>query len=248
MFVNVTFVFSFLLVFNQFLSVYSMKWIARNETTVYNTVPGRNEDIYLQWFNTQPLGHKRGSCLWRNVWESLHVAGCPRSSVWPLTEIPSQRPTGEQTERDKWCQIPFDPRTPAPIWPDEQTQKEACLYSMFSGHGGSLRCVESKKICILAKNWSTESSTKMDSRCNLLFARPCWKLTEASWCHHLRPSGKFTTSLQPWTVKRFASFHSCRSFPRLLADIFQLTKQPVPMARSPSSYPTTTPNSWLSHF
>ena len=68
--------------------------------------------------------------------------------------------------------------------------------------------------------------------CCLLITLDTEKLADASTSVLQVKSAR---SLQPWIVKRFFSFHACRSLLCLLTDTFQLTKQAVPAARSPHS-------------
>lgn len=122
---------------------------------------------------------------------------------------------------------------------------------VLSGHSSLLGHLKSKKICILTKSCSIESSSKKkkkDSKCNLLLRITIGNLQKLVDATAFVLQVKFATSLQLWTVRRFSSFHSHRSSPHLLSDNFQLTKQLVPAARPPSFYPTTTPNSWLPRF
>lgn len=63
---------------------------------------------------------------------------------------------------------------------------------VLSGHSSLLGHLKSKKICILTKSCSIESSSKKKKRFKMQFAvaNHHWKLTEASWCYRLCPSGK----------------------------------------------------------
>lgn len=85
----------------------------------------------------------------------------------------------------------FCPQNSSSIWPeDKQTCKEAPLsVSMFSGHRGSLGCLESKKICITTKSCSTDSSSKKNQN-----AICCWKSPLETYrsylCHYFCPSSK----------------------------------------------------------
>lgn len=117
------------------------------------------------------------------------------------------------------------------------------------GHSGSLGRVKSKKICILTKSCSIESSSKRKKKkCHLLLRITIGNLQKLVDAAAFVLQVRFATGLQLWTVRHFASFHSHRSFPRPLSDNFQLTKQLVPAARTPSFYPTAMPNSWLPRF
>lgn len=134
-----------------------------------------------------------------------------------------------------------------PFWPQElQFQSDQKISKhirkhlyipMFSSHSGSLGHLRSKKIWIIAKNHSIESSSNKDSKCNLLLqitTENLQKLADATITFVLQV--KFATRLQLWTMRHFSSFHSHRYF-HLLSDTFQLTKQLVPADRPPHFIP-----------
>lgn len=104
-----------------------------------------------------------------------------------------------------------------PFWPQElQFQSDQKISKhirkhlyipMFSSHSGSLGHLRSKKIWIIAKNHSIESSSNKDSKCNLLLqitTENLQKLADATITFVLQV--KFATRLQLWTWDTFPHF------------------------------------------
>lgn len=194
--------------------------------TAWNEFPGKEPQFITQNLEEiKVLIYKSSTCSPSDIKlvvvcgamceKSLHVeCCCLRSSIWPCAETPPWKSTGQQTERDNWCQIPLTPRIP--VQSDQEISKHVrkhCYVSTFSGHW----TVWSLKRFALLQKAALLNPLPKRIKMQSVVANHHWTLTEKLVD---APTSAFLVksdpSLQPWTVRHLPSFHSHKSFPHVL--------------------------------